>query len=127
MMMEGKLPRKNLHKITLIKLKFSPHIYALAYVIYTALNFFGIDCNIVGCFFHISLLVWIDMLLASLVFKFCYVHRLPLYYVLANELITCLDYYLKLPTSVIDMLVIHLLLIILLIFGYTFYYLRNAR
>ena len=67
------------------------------------------------------------MILSSIVFRFCYVHRLPLYYILINELTTVIDTYIGIPVSDINLLGIHLILIGLLIFGYTYYYVKNYK
>ena len=67
------------------------------------------------------------MILSSIVFRFCYVHRLPLYYILINELTTVIDTYIGIPVSDINLLGIHLILIGLLIFGYTYYYVKHHK
>ena len=61
---------KLLHKGFLIVLKYIPHFISLIYVIYTLLGFCGIDAIIIGCFFHISLVSWLYLLLTSILFKF---------------------------------------------------------
>lgn len=115
---------KFLYKLFLIILKYFSHSTAFVYILYTMLNFYGVDNNIIGCFYHVSFRVLGIFILASFVFKFCYVHRLPLYYIGLNELITSIDYYINIPIDTFNLLVIHLLLIILLIFGYTYYYIK---
>ena len=66
------------------------------------------------------------MYLTSFIFKYCYVHRLPLYYIALNEIITVSDFYLTIPLSDNKLLIVHLLLIALLIFGYSIYY-KNVK
>lgn len=112
------------HKGFLIVLKYIPHFIAFIYAIYTLLGFCGIDSIVVGCFFHISLVSWIYLFITSLLFKFCYVHRLPLYYIGTNELITSLDYYIGIPVEDFNLIIIHSLLIISLIFGYSYYHIK---
>lgn len=116
--------RKLSHKGFLVILKYIPHSIGLVYILCTILGFFGIDSNLVGCFFHISLISWFYLLLTSILFKFCYVHRLPLYYIGANELITCSDYYIGIPLEEFNLAVLHALLIIFLIYGYSYYYIK---
>ena len=118
------LKNKYLNKVFIIYTKYSPHLLALVYFIYTMLNFCGIDWNLIGCFFHVSLFVWIQLLFTSFRFKYCYVHRLPIYYIGLNESITSLDYYIGIPVNIINLLIIHLLLISILIFGYSYYYIK---
>ena len=120
---------KNLlsHKSLLILIKYIPHIIAIAYAIYTFLGIFGIDYNVFGCFFHVSFLTWIILYCLSIVFKYCYVHRLPIYYIGANELITCLDYYLDIELDYFTFITISLLMSCILIFGYTYYYINKLK
>lgn len=118
---------KTLYKVFLIILKYIPHLFAFTYALYTLLGFCGIDQNIIGCFFHISLFSWIYLLLTSIIFKFCYVHRLPLYYIGVNEFITSIDYYIGIPIQEFNLIVVHALLIIFLIFGYSIYYIKKIK
>lgn len=116
------MENRNLNKIYLIDIKYSSHFLAFIYFIYTILGFVGIDCNLLGCFFHVSLFVLIQLIFTSFRFKYCYVHRLPLYYIGINELITNIDYYFKFQNNELELIIIHLILVFCLIFGYTFYY-----
>ena len=125
MIMEEKSSRQNLsHKTFLILIKYLFHILGITYIIGTILQFIGIDEPIIGCFVHISLIPWIILYMMSKVLRFCYVHRLPLYYIGMNELITSVDYYIGIPISVMNILAIHCALLISLIIGYSIYYIR---
>jgi len=110
------------HKSFLIITKFIPHISALLYMIYTLFQFADIDTFILGYVIDYSIFPWLYIYLTSFVFRYCYVHRLPLYYILANEILTTSDYYLNIPISDLHLLLVHLLLIGFLIFGYSYYY-----
>lgn len=121
-----KLEERNLkHKSYLILLKYLPHIASLMYIVYTIFQFLDVDLIILGYFINISITSWIFMMLSSIVFRFCYVHRLPLYYILVNELTTVIDTYIGIPISDMKLLGIHLIFIGLLVFGYTYYYFNN--
>ena len=110
------------HKSYLIALKYIPHFTAVLYIVYTLFQFIDIDLIILGYFIHTSIVSWLFMLLSSIVFRFCYVHRLPLYYIAINDMTSVIDYYIGIPISEITLLGVHLVLIGLLIFGYTYYY-----
>ncbi len=112
------------HKGFLILLKYIPHIIALIYAIYTLLSFVGIDLVILGHLSHISILPWVFIYITSKIFRFCYVHRLPLYYIGLNELLTTTDYYIGIPIESTKLLLLHLTIIIALIFGYSYYYIK---
>lgn len=118
---EEKFLKRNVYKIFLLSLKFSPHFIAIIYIIYTILNVCGEDLNTLGCLFHVSLVTWVNMLMASIVFRFCYIHRIPIYYIGLNELITCIDYYINIPVDIFTIISIHILLIIFMLFGYSYY------
>lgn len=112
------------HKSFLIVTKYVPHISAFMYILYTLLQFADIDTFILGYLIDYSILPWIYIYLISFIFKYCYIHRLPLYYILANEILTTSDYYLNIPINNLNLLLLHLLLIGFLIFGYSYYYIN---
>ena len=115
------------HKSFLIITKFIPHISAFMYIIYTLLQFADIDAFILGYLINYSILTWLYFYLISFVFRYCSIHRLPLYYILINEVLTTLDYYFNIPVSITNLLLIHIVLIGILIFGYSYYYINCKR
>jgi hypothetical protein len=102
---------KTLYKSVLILLRFIPFIIALIYVVYTAFAFFGIDLIILGYLAHMSILPWIFIFLASFVFRFCIVHRLPLYYIVVADSITTLDAYVGIPLEWFHLLMLHAIIV----------------
>lgn len=122
---EVKLESNIKHKSFLIILKYIPHFIGLMYIIYTIFQFMNIDLILLGYCIHISITSWSFMFLTSVIFKYCYVHRLPLYYIALNDITTIIDTYIGIPTSDINLLGVHLILIGMLIFGYTYYYVNN--
>ena len=124
---EVRLENSLKHKSFLISIKYSFHTLAFVYFVNTILQFIGIDIPEIGCFFHVALFPWLIFLGISIVFRYCYVHRLPLYYIALNEWITNLDYYIGIPMDISGLIVIHLLLIAFLIFGYSYYYIKTKN
>ena len=114
-------------KIFLILTKYIPHLIGMLYVLYTILCFAEIEPISIGYIANLSILPWIHLYSASKALEFCYVHRLPLYYILADEILLVTDNYVGIPIDVYNLFMLHLLLIGLLIFGYTFYYVRNHK
>ena len=112
------------HKGFLIILKYIPHITALIYMIYTLLSFVGIDALILGHLTHISVVPWLFMYFNSIIFRYCYVHRLPLYYIAVNEFLVNLDYYIGIPINDFNLIILHSILICILIMGYSIYYVK---
>lgn len=114
-------------KVFLILTKYIPHLIALMYIIYTLVDFTEIDMLPIGYMFNLSILPWIYLYSASFALEFCYVHRLPLYYILVDELLLISDYYLNIPISTCNLLILHLFVIGILIFGYTYYYFNKKK
>lgn len=125
MMEEEKLKPQLSNHIYLILLKFIPHIIAVLYIVATLLQFFGVDSIGIGYIIHILLILW--LFIASSVFNFCYVHRLPLYYVMFNEIMTIIDYYIGIPVSIETLLGIHINAILIIILRYSRYYLYDKH
>lgn len=112
------------HKLLLILIKYIPHVIAIFYGIYNILGILGIDFIVAGYFIHMSFLPWIFMYLLSFIFRYCYVHRLPLYYILSSEILTTLDYLLDYSIEESIIIMSNLVLILIIIFGYTYYYIN---
>lgn len=127
-MEEEKLGNSLKHKTLLILIKYSYHIIALFYVLYDILGLIGIDAIILGYISHVSILNWFALYFLSIIFRYCYVHRLPLYYILLSEILTVGNYLLNYSVQESYIMCLHLVLIAFLIFGYTYYYLKtNAK
>lgn len=119
------LKRNLVDKIFLISLKFICHIEGIIYILYTILALCDIDAINIGYLADVSLLTWLYLYFSSWRFRFCYVHRLPLYYILLNEIITSIDYLIGIPISDKSLMTVHILLIGILIFVYSYYYKNN--
>ena len=117
--MEENLKKVVSHKLFLLTIKYIPYFISLGYFIYTILSFFEVDIIILGYFIHMSMFSWLFMYLTSFIFKFCWKHRLPLYYILINETLTVSDYYIHIPIVVNGLLILHLSIFILFITIYT--------
>jgi len=114
------------HKSYLLLLKYLPHLIALLLMVYTLLQFADIDAIIIGYIINYILIGYV--FICSIIFKFCYVHRLPIYYYIVNELTSIIDnYVIQIPVSEKGLLGIHLTFIGIIIFYYTKYYLKYGR
>jgi len=118
---------KHLYKTILILLKTLPFILAAVYLLYTILAFIGIDAIFFGYICHISLLPWVFIYTASFAFNFCIVHRLPLYYILVNDTLTTLDYYLNIPVNNFTLLMLHSIIAGVFIFLILLYHQKYVR
>ena len=114
-------------KIFLILTKYTSHLIGILYVIYTILSFIDIEPISIGYLASMSILPWLNLYSASWALEFCYVHRLPLYYILIDEILLIVDDYLHIPINVYNLFVLHLIIIGLLILGYTYYYVKYNK
>ena len=81
---EVKYIRNKHYKLFIVLLKYIPIFIALIYTLNTYAAFIGIEISAANNIAGISLLTWIFMYIATIVFKFCSYHRMFLYYILIN-------------------------------------------
>lgn len=98
-------------KLFLVLTKYLPHIIGVLYVIYTLAAFRDIDLVSIGYICSMSILPWIYFYSSSKALEFCYVHRLPLYYIAVDELLLITDNYLHIPLNEYNLLMLHLFVI----------------
>lgn len=91
-MMKEEHLRKRKYKALLLFLKVIPILIALCYIINTFLWIFGIDVPMFSYVGSVSFLTLAFLYLASVVFEFCSYHRMFLHYVLADNILSILDY-----------------------------------
>lgn len=77
-----------LHKLTRISIKVLPWILAIIYLIGLIFSSLGIDLVILSYVGFTSLLPALFILLCSFTFEACIWHRLPLYFILINNILT---------------------------------------
>lgn len=122
MVVEEKSRRSNLYKVLLIILKYIPIVIALCYMLNTLFYIEPLS-NIAG----VSLLTWIFLYLASLVFKFCVYHRMFLWYILVDDILNIIDYYYQIPISTDNILRIHNILIGITLFTILVLYVKSNK
>ena len=109
--MDDKINRKYLYKVFLITLKVLPYLIAVSYIFFTLGFYFGVELNVLGYFSSCSILTWLLLYISSFVFGFCSYHRVPLYYVLLNDVLNVVDTYIGLPIETNDFFVLHIALL----------------
>lgn len=125
--MEARLRSKVLYKVELIGIKYIPSIIAIFYFIDTILDALQVEVDILSHFFGMSFLPWCFLLLSSIVFKFCLYHRLPLYYIALNHVISLIDYYIGIPVGLEGWIVGHILLLFVFIVWIILDHQKNIR
>lgn len=99
--------RESKYKLLIIVLKFIPMLTALCYMTSTIFNYFDYNIEPLSNLGGMSLLTWVFIYLASVVFKFCSYHRMFLWYILVDDLVNIIDYYWNIPISTDNILMLH--------------------
>lgn len=125
--MEERINKKCLYKIFLVTLKVIPYFIALCYIVYTLSGFGGKDWIVIGYIASCSILTWIILYLSSFVFGFCAYHRVPLYYVLLNDVLNIIDTYIGLPIETGSFFLLHVALLGIMSLLYVYLMLKNKK
>lgn len=123
--MVEKRVNKELYLIELKLLKLLPYIAALFYLTTTILSYFRIDVVVFNTISGQSLLSLLFMWVSSYVFKFCIYHRIPIYYMLINDIISYYDWYIGIPIDNKELLVLHVILAGITMFVILYLYLKS--
>lgn len=99
---------KNLYKVLLLILKYTPFILALNETIFTILHYYDVQCLYLNITFGVSFIFLLHLYIVSYVFKFCYLYRIPLYYVTIINIISLYDSLIGIPISDLQILRVYL-------------------
>ena len=121
---EARCLRSKQYKLLLVLLKYIPILISLVYVLNTFATYVGIDIPAANNIAGMSLLTWIFLYIATIVFKFCIYHRMFLYYILIVDIINIIDYYIGIPISDFQLLMLHSIITGISIFVILFLYIR---
>jgi len=123
---EERLKRRS-HKLLLLVLKFIPMVTALLYALNVAFSYFGIDLPVLSHIGGMSLLTWLFIYIATFVFRFCLYHRMFLYYILVNDVLNIIDYYVGIPVSTTHLIMAHLVIACLFLFLILYFYVNRNK
>ena len=98
---------KSLYKLFILMLKVIPMIIALVYLVNTITSLHDIEIPVLSNIAGISLLSWLFMYLATIVFRFCFYHRIFLYYILITDIVSMLNYYFNIIDTYYEYLVVY--------------------
>lgn len=119
---EEKSVSKITYKLLIISLKYLPYLLALIDVIHTILSYYDINGDILRLIGGISMLSLLFIYLASYAFRFCELHRLPIYYIVTSNLIATYDAYVGIPCTDKQLFCTYLIVAGLFIIGYVIAY-----
>lgn len=117
--------RSKQYKILLILLKYIPILISLIYVLNTFAAYVGIDIPAANNIAGMSLLTWIFIYIATIVFNFCSYHRMFLYYILIVDIINITDYYIGIPISDFQLIMLHTIVTGISLFIILFLYIKR--
>lgn len=104
---EESLRSKYLYKILILLLKYIPITIALCYLLNTIAAIFSLELFVISHLAGLSLLPWIFMYLSAVVFRFCNYHKMFLWYILIDDIISIIDYYFTIPVNNFQIIQIH--------------------
>lgn len=88
-------------------LRYLPMIMAGLHLLNVILSYFDIDVSIISYLSGVGLIPLVFIFLASYMFKFCVYHRMFLWYIVANDIISWVDFNYGIPLSNWGYLVLH--------------------
>ena len=124
---EAKCLRSKQYKLLLIMLKYIPMLISFIYALNTFAAFIGIDIPAANNIAGMSLLTWIFMYVATIVFNFCSYHRIFLYYILIVDIINIIDYYINIPISDFQLIMLHTIVTGISLFIVLFLYIKKKK
>ena len=119
--------RRSEYKLLIIALKFIPMLTALCYMSSTIFNYFGYNIEPLSNIGGMSLLTWLFIYLASIVFNFCSYHRVFLWYIFIDDIFNIIDYYITIPISTDNILMLHNILIGITLFTVLILYVKDNK
>ena len=102
-------------------------VTALCYLLNTVFALFGIDTPILSHLSGMSLLPWLFILIATYVFRFCNYHRMFLYYILVSDIISIADYYIGIPLSTFNIIMLQFYVAGLFLFMILYLYVKHRK
>ena len=118
---------KSLHKIFLLILKVIPLVNALGCLLNTLFAYYNIETPWISFTTGMSLTTWLFIYLATFVFKFCIYHRMFLYYIAIVDIIDTIDYYIGIPLSDYNFLVLHIIITGITLFIILYLYVKHHK
>ena len=118
---------KNLYKIFLSVLKFTPITLGIIQTLCTILNILSINTSILTYIGGSSIMFLVLLYIMSYVFKFCYLYRIPLNYITIIGLIKILSGSLELSEYAIEIFRIHISITGLFIVTFIYYMYKNRK
>lgn len=125
--MVAKLSKKQIYKIELGFLKVIPILIAVIYTVSSFTSYFGLDIQLLSILGGTSFVPLMFILVSSFCFGFCIFHRIFIYYIFALNCINYYDWYIGIPVSDKNLLIIVSILFMCSCSLALFFYLRRKK
>ena len=98
------------YKVTIVAIKVIPILIATMMLLRSVLFCLEIDVAWLSYICGMSLLPILFLYLVSYTFRFCAYHRMFLHYIVVNDVLNYIDYYIGIPLSYRSLLVLHFII-----------------
>ena len=99
-----------LYKAVIVAIKVIPILIATLFLIRSILSCIDVDVTWLSYLCGMSLIPLLFMYLVSYAFKFCTYHRMFLHYIVVNDAINYIDYYIGIPLQYHELLRLHIII-----------------
>ena len=99
-----------LYKAVIVAIKIIPILIATLFLIRSILSCIDVDVTWLSYLCGMSLIPLLFMYLVSYAFKFCAYHRMFLHYIVVNDAINYVDYYIGIPLQYHELLRLHFII-----------------
>lgn len=98
---------------------------AISYFMQPLCAYLGISFQIITHYIGLFLAPIMYLFISSIVFKFCWYHRLFIWYIMLVEGLNITDWYFVIPINDEDMCKIHFIITLLFLLGIVVYYIKK--
>ena len=99
-----------LYKAVIVAIKVIPILIATLFLVRSILSCIDVDVTWLSYLCGMSLIPLLFMYLVSYAFKFCTYHRMFLHYIVVNDAINYIDYYIDIPLQYHELLRLHIII-----------------
>lgn len=99
-----------LYKAVIVAIKVIPILIATSFLVRSILSCIDVDVTWLSYLCGMSLIPLLFMYLVSYAFKFCTYHRMFLHYIVVNDAINYIDYYIGIPLQYHELLRLHIII-----------------
>ena len=99
-----------LYKAVIVAIKVIPILIATLFLVRSILSCIEIDVTWLSYVCGMSLIPLLFMYLVSYAFRFCAYHRMFLHYIVVNDAINYIDYYIGIPLQYHELLRLHIII-----------------